>query len=175
VCSSDLDGLERRAQLVRNKCQDGALHALNFGIAGDSSGDLLKRLGRYSSLGTARAIFLEIGINDLLHATHDDIVTNYRRILAALPQQPRIYLIGILPIDEKAFVASYGNLASTAEIARLNAAARELCLRRGNCVALQPLGAGDLPPSYHDGDGLHLSQAGYDALTTALKLALAEP
>jgi len=58
--------------------------ALNFGIAGDTSRGLLKRLARYTSLAKAQAIFLEIGINDLLHATGDDVVANYRRILAAL-------------------------------------------------------------------------------------------
>ena len=149
--------------------------ALNFGISGDASRDLLKRLGRYSSLAKARAIFLEIGINDLLHVTHDDVIANYGRILAALPRQPRLYLIGILPIDEKAFVAAYGDLATNAEIARINIAVRELCRQRGNCVPLQPFGAGGLPPEYHIGDGLHLSEAGYKALTAALRAALARP
>ncbi len=149
--------------------------ALNFGIGGDTSRGLLDRISRYSSLTAARAIFLEIGINDLLHSTRDDVVANYRRILATLPNQPRLYLIGILPIDERAFVAAYGDLASNATIARLNLGIRELCLRRGNCVPLQPFGGDALLPAYHKGDGVHLSEAGYRALETAIKAALAEP
>lgn len=149
--------------------------ALNFGIGGDTSRGLLDRISRYSSLTAARAIFLEIGINDLLHSTRDDVVANYRRILAALPNQPRLYLIGILPIDERAFVAACGDLASNATIARLNLGIRELCLRRDNCVHLQPFGGGALLPAYHNGDGVHLSEAGYGALETAIKAALAEP
>ncbi|HXA69202.1 MAG TPA: GDSL-type esterase/lipase family protein [Stellaceae bacterium] len=149
--------------------------ALNFGIGGDTSGGLLSRIGGYTSLAKAHAVFLEIGINDLLHVTGDDVVANYRRILAALPTQPRLYLIGILPIDDGAFAAAYGKLASNAEIARVNAAIRELCRGRANCIPLQPFGAGSLPAGYHSGDGLHLSEAGYRVLADALKAALAEP
>jgi lysophospholipase L1-like esterase len=149
--------------------------ALNYGIGGDTTRGLLDRIGRYRSLGRAHAIFLEIGINDLLRRRGGDVVINYRRILAALPKQPRLYLIGILPIDETAFAAVHGNHASNAEIARLDAAAAELCRGRGNCVPLQPFGAGSLPADDHIGDGLHLNDAGYRVLAAALKAALAEP
>ena len=148
---------------------------LNLGIGGDTSRGLLGRLDRYSSLASARAIVLEIGINDLVHGDGGEVIANYRRILAQLPKQPRIYLLGLLPIEEKAFVAAHGNLATNAEIARIDVAARELCQRRGNCVLLQPFGAGGLPPEYHTGDGLHLNAAGYAALATAIKAALATP
>jgi lysophospholipase L1-like esterase len=149
--------------------------ALNYGIGGDTTRGLLDRVGRYRSLGGAHAIFLEIGINDLLHGKGGDVVTNYRRILAALPKQPRLYLIGILPIDPRAFAAAYGNHASNAEIERLDATAAELCRGRGNCVPLQPFGTGSLPADDHIGDGLHLNDAGYRVLAAALKAALAEP
>ena len=152
-----------------------APRALNFGISGDTSPGLLKRVDRYTSLAKAQAIFLEIGINDLMHGTRADVVTNYRRILSALPRQPRLYLMGILPIDETAFVAAYGYRTTNAGIARINVAIRELCRRRGNCVPLQPFGAGDLPAQYHIGDGLHLSDAGNGVLTAAMRAALAEP
>jgi lysophospholipase L1-like esterase len=149
--------------------------ALNFGTSGDTSRDLLDRVGRYRSLAKARAVFLEIGINDLVHPTGDDVVANYRRILAALPREPRLYLIGLLPIDEQALLPGYGTLASNAEIARLDAAVVELCRARDNCVPLQPFGAGPLRADYQRGDGLHLSAAGNRVLAGAMKAALAEP
>jgi lysophospholipase L1-like esterase len=149
--------------------------ALNFGIGGDTSRGLRDRVGRYKSLLKAHAVFLEIGINDLLHATGEDVVANYRGILAALPKQPRLYLIGLLPVDEQALLPVYGRLASNAEIARLNAAAAELCRARDNCVPLEPFGAGPLRADYHSGDGVHLSEAGYRVLVAAMKAALAEP
>jgi len=150
--------------------------ALNFGIAGDTSHTLLNRVGRYTSLAKAHVIFIEVGINDLvLHRTREDVAVNCRRILAALPKQPRLYLIGILPIDETAFAAAIGNQTTNTEIAQLNAAVGDLCRQRGNCILLQPFGAGDLPPQYHEGDGLHLSEAGYAVLTAAMRAALAQP
>ena len=149
--------------------------ALNFGISGDTSRGLLKRLARYTSLARAQAVFLEIGINDLVRGTRADVVTNYQRILAALPSEPRLYLIGIPPIDEAAFAAAYGYRASNAEIARIDAALGELCRERYHCLAVQPFGVGGLPAQYHDGDGLHLSAAGYGVLTAAMRAALAQP
>ena len=149
--------------------------ALNFGIGGDTSRGLLNRVGGYTSLAKARAVFLEIGINDILLATGQDVVANDRLILAALPKQARLYLIGILPIDEAAVVANSGILASNAEIARINAAAAELCRERGNCIPLRPFGAGPLRADYHTGDGVHLSEAGNRVFAAALKAALAEP
>jgi len=147
---------------------------LNFGIGGDTSSGLLSRIGRYRSLAKARAIALEIGINDLRFRSGQDVVANYRRILAALPKEPRIYLLGILPIDEAAFLATYGGRVLNAEIAQINAAASELCRRRGNCVLLRPFGA-PLAAEYHIGDGVHLNQAGYSLLAAALASAEAEP
>ena len=152
-----------------------APNALNFGIAGEGSRDLLRRLPRYSSLATAHAIFLEIGVNDLLHATGEDIVANYALILAALLPAPKLYLVGILPIDDRAYLAAYGSSASNAEIARLNAAIRALCRERRNCIVLAPFPADGLPAAYHVGDGLHLNQAGYAALAAALRAALEGP
>jgi lysophospholipase L1-like esterase len=145
---------------------------LNFGISGDTSRGLLNRIDRYRSLAKARAIVLEIGINDLAHQTGDDIAANYRQILAALSKEPRLYLIGILPIDEAPFMAAKGVWISNAEIAQINTAAAELCQQRGNCVLLQPFGTGSLRSEYHIGDGLHLSEAGYAVLAGALKAAL---
>ena len=59
-------------------------YPVNFGITGDTTAGLLRRLKEYQSLNIADAVVLESGVNDLGFGTRFDkkIIQNYERMLA---------------------------------------------------------------------------------------------
>jgi len=143
-----------------------AVHPLsiNYGIGSDTTKGVLDRLPIYMpALERARTIVLAIGINDIRYRSADDSIQNYIRILDTLPQDRRVVVSAILPIDESSRV----ELAGRKEwINRFNTSlrritdARELVMFVDSATALDTDGDGRLDPSLHDGDGVHLNSAG---------------
>ena len=78
-----------------------APNSVNYGIGADTTLGVLTRLGFYKSLSRARIIFIMIGLNDLKRRSNAEIITNYQKILEAMPKDRAVIIGAILPVDEK--------------------------------------------------------------------------
>jgi lysophospholipase L1-like esterase len=115
----------------------------------------------YRSLATARAVVIGVGGNDLLWRPIPQALRNYQSILDLVPQATPVLALAVLPVDEREV------RQRNADIGKLNAGIAGLCAARPGChfvdASRQLAGAGgNLLPSAHDGDGIHLSQVGHD-------------
>lgn len=130
--------------------------AVNLGIAGQRSDQLLESMEGYASMTRARAVVLMIGTNDLLQGQEAGIGDRYRAIVQKVPSAVPALLVAVPPVRGK-------------DRGPLVRAAREACGRRAGCRFVDPFAEGtDLL-----GDGVHLSPAGNAMLVQALKGALA--
>jgi lysophospholipase L1-like esterase len=149
---------------------------VNYGIAGDTIGGVAQRLLSYPSLNQARAIIVAIGINELAEHDADEAAAAYRRLMALLPEGVPIIASAVLPVDEP-HLRFPDRFRSNAQIKRLNAGIAKICAARAGCsfvdagATLADAG-GNLRREFHDGDGLHLSAAGYGPWVAALRAAL---
>jgi lysophospholipase L1-like esterase len=136
--------------------------AVNMGVGGDTTAAILARVGEVPV--DATAIVLEGGINDLDHGWSEDrVLANYQKILERLLGATRIYLVGVLPLDETHLSQERRELFDNRKIAEVNTDLATLCRRYPNCVVIPPLPA--LGPSDTRGDGIHPNAAGYAKIT----------
>lgn len=141
----------------------GNPHIRNRGIAGDTSGGVLRRLGPILS-GRPKKVFLEVGINDLRNRIPiDHVLSNIDSIIADIQMasdSTQIYLQSIFPVNG----ALYGDRDLPAMIPPANALLRQLAEKK-RCIYVDTFDAfkiGDnLNPKYDCGDGLHLNADGY--------------
>ncbi|MBR8837259.1 MAG: G-D-S-L family lipolytic protein [Stigonema ocellatum SAG 48.90 = DSM 106950] len=152
---------------------------LNQGISGETSAGLLKRLDLID--GTSpEAIFVMIGINDLLQGTRDEIILeNQRQIIHYLRRihpKAKIVIQSILPHGKKqaTWEGREKLLAiSNSRIRQLNQQLQRLAAKEGvKYLNLHPLFAnqqGELHPELST-DGLHLSPQGYLVWSSALQI-----
>jgi lysophospholipase L1-like esterase len=153
--------------------------AVNYGIGGDTTRGVLGRLPAYRpALERAECIVVAIGFNDTRHREADEALRNYARILDALPEDRRVIVSAVLPVDDRA----RGSLAGRRDwIGRFNAGLRRLAAEREQVTfldagdALDRDGDGRLDRSLHDGDGVHLNSAGYRAWAARLADAIGDP
>ena len=94
-------------------------------------------------------------------------------ILSAIPPHVPVVVSAVLPTDQSAT-----GHKRNARIADLNEGLARLCAARGRCYWVDSAAklvdaAGNLDLRYHDGDGVHLSQAGYAVWMADLRTALA--
>ena len=76
---------------------------VNRGIAGDMTGGILLRLDEITKHNPAK-IFLMIGVNDINVHSNDEIIKNYRAIVAKILMKTpstKLYLQSILPVNNK--------------------------------------------------------------------------
>jgi lysophospholipase L1-like esterase len=132
-------------------------NAVNMGVGGDTTAAILARVGKVPAGATA--VVLEGGINDLGNGQDDQVFGNYQKILARLPTDTRIYLVGVLPLDETHLSPERRALFDNRKIAEVNADLATLCRRYPNCAVIRPLPA--LGPNDTIGDGIHPNAAGY--------------
>jgi len=152
---------------------------LNQGISGEKTLGLLRRL-RLIDQTQPQAIFVMIGINDILWDVGDEtILANTRLIVENLRQthpQSRIVVQSILPhAGEKATWEGRDRLLqiSNGRIRRLNQDLAALAHREGAIfLNLYPLFANEQGQLKMDlsTDGLHLNRDGYRVWSTALQL-----
>ena len=153
-----------------------AEHAVNYGIGGDTIDGVVRRLPVYKSLGSARAIVLLVGSNDLIEHSAADAAKNYAGLLDALPTVPLI-AVAVLPIDARAVRYDQGH-RNNSEIVELDKAIKALCEGRPSCSFID-FGSnlvddtGNLAPIFGWGDGLHLNAAGYRIAIDALRAEIA--
>ena len=148
-----------------------ARHTLNLAIPNDTTAGVLNRSKTYRSLATARGVVIGVGVNDLVWRPIPDALRNYRSILELVPQATPILALAVLPVDEREV------RQRNADIGKLNAGIASLCNARPGChfvdASRQLAGAGgNLLPSAHDGDGIHLSQVGHDIYWTVVNAAV---
>ncbi len=147
--------------------------ALNFGISGDTMHNMHARLLDYPELSSAVAVVIAIGVNDMPDYDVAQMQAQAQRIVDVVPPQLPLVWSLILPVDER---LKYDR--PRARIVAINAAWAQLCRGHPRCVissadSIFADANGRLKPDYHNGDGLHLSAAGYAAWTTVLAADLA--
>lgn len=139
--------------------------SVNYGIGGDTTNGVLERLPVYMpALERAKYIVVAIGINDTYHRSADQAIRNYAQILDNLPQDRRVIVSAVLPVDdtvneEKLSPRIEWRKEFNRELKRL-ADERSLVTFVDGGIGLDTDGDGRLDPSLHDGAGVHLNGAG---------------
>ncbi len=138
-------------------------NAVNFGIGGDTTYGVLQRIPEYKSLKFAECIVLAIGINDFERRDNAEIAENHKLILKTLPENKSVVISAILPVEQ------YNN-----RIAEINLVLEKMASQSQNIIFLDAGkqmtdNSGNLRRELHVGDGIHLSNAGYDIWVEELK------
>jgi len=144
-------------------------HGVNFGIGGETSDGLLRRIESYTSLRRASAVVIAIGFNDLYTGNPADSARTIAKILLNMPVP--VVLSAVPPIDAIRR-PEFGSQMND-RIAALNVSLMQLC--KVNCwyvpaSAFATDATGNLRD--HEGDGVHLNTEAYTAWTAAIKTAL---
>ncbi len=156
----------------------------NYGIGNDTTYGVLQRIKHYKSLKTANAVVLAIGFNDLRRRSNADIIENYQQILQQIPKQTKLVVSAILPVDERVAItnnalAKKNMLAkNNARISEINSALKTLVTKRPHTIFVDTTeklqdASLNLATKYHTGDGIHLSQQGYQVWIDELKKNMA--
>ncbi len=159
--------------LIQGICVSAIIdRAVNFGIGGDTTEGVLKRLSMYTSIKRARAVVLAVGFNDLRERNNSQIMKNYREILSNVPENVTVLFCSLLPIDERCRHERYND-----RIIELNRSAAEICSSIENCQFVDLTEKlkdtqGNLSRQYHEGDGIHLNSRGYSIYNETLKASL---
>ena len=148
--------------------------AVNYGIGGDTTVGLLQRLPQYQSLDTALAIFLAIGINDLLIDDDLKIEDRYQAVLDRLPEGVPIFCSAALPIDSTIDRDWQGRTNERNQ--DWNQRLKKLCTEHGATYLPTPEAlmsqSGLLQKDMHAGDGLHLNAKGNAIWAAWIKSAI---
>lgn len=149
-------------------------NVINYGIAGDTTLGVLKRLPHSQAQPKIKKkVLFMVGYNDLKYRDVEEIISNHRTLVITAAKQleipfSKIALQSLFPVSEK---RSYVNDS----IIRINHAEKALCAELG-CTFLDLYSnfadpKGGLREQYSK-DGVHLNQTGYDLWTSLLKKAL---
>lgn len=148
---------------------------LNLSIGGDTLAGLVKRSSEYKSLSTARAIVINIGLNDLLQRCALPEV-RISDLVSRAPEDTPIIVVGVqelMTINDSTFCEDK-QLSSL--IAALNARLTEACKERSHCEFIPNPVAFDMDEATRttllERDGIHLSPTGYSRLSGAIRQAL---
>jgi lysophospholipase L1-like esterase len=137
-----------------------APQAVNHGVSGQTSDQLLATLGRYPSLAHAAVVVITTGTNDLMQGRERGIGDRYRAILAGIPSGVPVVMSSVPP--------------NTAHDARpLVEAARATCAAHKHCTFVNLFAALDGRDDVLQPDGAHLLPRGYAIWTERLQHALA--
>jgi lysophospholipase L1-like esterase len=151
--------------------------AVNYGIGGDTTMGVLRRMPLYDSLARTRVVVLEVGTNDLATASPGEILANYRQIVSMVPARAAIVVSAVLPVSAAKSEERSGKFSRNQAIGEINRGLAEICAARTGCIFLDvdklADAAGNLAPAFDLGDGLHLSREGYRAWGGMLRGALA--
>ncbi|ENO78191.1 SGNH/GDSL hydrolase family protein [Thauera sp. 63] len=148
---------------------------LNLGLGSDTVPGLLQRLRDYASLDHARAVLINIGLNDLMQRCALPAVP-VDEILHHVPLPTPVILLGVQGIDPGRHGARCeGHIAQL--ISSLNEDFVRACALRTGCRFVpHPIPATGQTPEFatlREEDGVHLSPAGYRQLVLQLREALA--
>ena len=153
--------------------QEVADDAVNFGLAGDTTDTLYRRLAVLHSIARSRAVIVEVGVNDLKYRTIGPIVSDYRKVLGQLTAVPRVIVMSVLPVDPAGQAARERPYLRNQTIEALNRGLLTLCRQQMNCRFLDAWPAIAASPSnVYGSDGWHLSDAGRHVLAGLMRNAL---
>jgi lysophospholipase L1-like esterase len=125
---------------------------------------IIRNFKQARSFRLTGGVILEGGVNDLiLNGDDKGIVDYYSEMFFAIPDNVSITLIGIVQINEKA-TKRFG--ITQAQIAHVNSALAKLCTPRPRCKMVTPW---DTAPPEFVSDGLHLTEAGMEAVGQAVR------
>jgi lysophospholipase L1-like esterase len=153
--------------------QDIADGAVNFGLGGDTTGTLYRRLAVLRSVARSQAVVVGVGVNDLKYRKVEQIVRDYRQVLARLAAVTRVFVVSVLPVDAAGQAARKRPYLRNQTIEALNRGLRMLCLQQRNCRFLDagPAIAASASDVYGS-DGWHLSVSGRHVLADFLRDSL---
>lgn len=137
--------------------------SVNYGIGSDTTVGVLQRLPKYASMNRAAAVVIAIGVNDLKRRDNAEILGNYKKILDAVPAGTPLIFSAVLPLDDR---TKEEGEQRNARIRELNKGLADLCAANPKCSFVESTPSladetGNLRPSLHVGDGVHLNTAGY--------------
>lgn len=153
----------------------GVANIRNRGISGDNATGVYDRLDEILK-GKPKKIFLMIGINDVSHHLPTDTIVNHisliiEKIRLSSPKT-RLYLQSILPINESFghYTRLTGKSAQVIEInEKLKALARNWKITYINLFPLFTQPGTDTLRANLTGDGLHITEEGYEIWRRELK------
>lgn len=136
----------------------------NYGVSGDDTEGLLRRLDAVERSGAKTAVVL-IGINDLaVGRAPEAVAANVRQIVARLGKSIRVILVSVMPTS-----MDHANL--NGPVADLDTRLAAACTARCTYVDLSKVLGAALPEQFTD-EGLHLNPDGYRAIAGPIKAAL---
>ncbi len=152
-----------------------SLYSINYGIGGDTTFGVLKRLPHYSSLTRVRMVVIAIGVNDLKRRDNAEIAENYLKMVGVVPSTTPILFSAILPVDE----VTSKKVGFNNRIRKINKNLKDICMnnQRLHFVDVASLitdSHGNLYSDYHIGDGVHLNSSGNRIWISELKESLSE-
>ena len=148
--------------------------SVNYGIGGDTTSGVLKRLPFYQSISDARAVVIAVGGNDLKSASPDQVLVNFKLLLKQIPTSVQVLVSAAFPVDETVAVTGGRN---NANIQSLNALLAALAQQQNNVRFVSSYDKlandqGQLDKRLHTGDGVHLNSQGYQVWIQDLATAL---
>lgn len=145
---------------------------INYGIAGDPTEGLVIRTDRVVQLNPDK-VFIEAGANDIYFGMAPaKTIANFRTILGQLKEEVPGARIHVLSIFPHGLPSPKNPLSSYPEIVELNTRIKDVCeeLSITFIDLTSTLQSDDaLAPSYDSGDGIHLSEAGYDKVVEVIE------
>lgn len=151
--------------------------SVNYGIGGDTTVGILNRLPVYMpALERAKYILIAVGLNDSYYRSVDEAIANYTQILETLPQERRIVVSAILPIDAEADVNRLSERVTWRREfnnkLKLLADEQELVTFVDSTAVLDTNGDERLDTSLYDDDGVHLNIEGNRIWAQSLRNAI---
>ena len=148
---------------------------LNLSIGGDTLSGLIKRSSEYRSLSTARAIVINIGLNDLLQNCALPEV-RFSDLVARAPKNTPVVLVGVQELMTINGSASCGKNQLASLVVSLNARLTDACNELPLCQFIPNPVAFDMNQATRaallEKDGIHLSPLGYSRLSGTIRQAL---
>ena len=151
--------------------------AVNYGIGSDTTVGVLQRLSTYQSIERAAVVVLAIGVNDFRRRGNEEIIGNFRQIVASMPGSAPIVISGVLPQDEAAQLEWSGR--NSMRIKPLNQNLAQLAASDPRLLFFDagPLlidAEGNLRDEFHVSDGVHLNAQGNKIWIQALQRAVTQ-
>jgi lysophospholipase L1-like esterase len=146
-------------------------NSVNFGIGGDTTSGVFKRLPLYRSIAISKRVILAVGHNDLYYESADVSIANLKKIFDSIPLNVEVFICSVFLIDEDV-VQKTSNIA----IFELNNKIQNLTNDYSHINYIDsnqwaaPLGT--LDTDLHVGDGIHLNKRGYELWIAQLKMVL---
>jgi hypothetical protein len=151
-------------------CVESHFGAINLSIPGGTFKAAKTRVLSYKNLDGKRVV-IALGVNDLARPARD-VAVDCLELIDNLPRSAQVLISSVLPVDKAVFRGS-----TNENIQVLNEQLKTIPRIRDNVVFLDTSvhlrdESGSLRSNCHDGDGIHLNDAGYQRWLLGLNEAL---